>query len=146
MKRILSVSLIMLAAVSTQAQWKPDPNDVPAYNAAPPPKGQKLPRVLTPAQVAQQGFDHPAHAAAYRAAAKYPAVMHQLPCYCHCDRGHGHNSLHSCFEDTHGANCSTCMQEAILAAQMTDQGKTPKQIRAAIIAGDWQKIELRNIK
>jgi hypothetical protein len=33
-----------------------------------------------------------------------------------------------------------------LAAQMTDQGKTPKQIRAAIIAGDWQKIELRNIK
>jgi hypothetical protein len=93
-----------------------------------------------------QGYDHPAIATSYRSAGKHPAVMHQLPCYCHCDRGHGHNSLHSCFEDTHGANCSTCMQEAILAARMTEQGKTPKQIRAAIIAGDWQKIDLRNIK
>jgi hypothetical protein len=146
MKRILSVSLIMLVAVSTQAQWRPDPNDVPAYNAAPPRKGQHLPAVLTPAQIAAQGFDHPAHAAAYRAAAKHGTVLHQLPCYCHCDRGMGHNSLHSCFENLHGANCSTCMQEAILAARMTEQGKAPKAIRAAIIAGEWQKIDLEKVK
>jgi hypothetical protein len=146
MKRILSLSLITLIAVSTQAQWKPDPHDVPAYNAAPPRKGHKLPPVLTPQQLAAQGFDHPAHAASYRAAAKHAAVMHQLPCYCHCDRGMGHNSLHSCFENTHGANCSTCMQEALLAAKMTEQGKTPKQIRASIIAGEWQKIDLQSIR
>jgi hypothetical protein len=146
MKRVLSVGLIFLFAISTQAQWRPDPSDVPAYNAAPPRKGQKLPAILTTTQIKAMGYDHPAHAAAYRAAAKHPAVMHQMPCYCHCDRGHGHNSLHSCFEDAHGANCSTCMQEAILAAQMTEQGKTPKQIRAAIIAGDWQKIDLQSIR
>src|SRR5690348_17686746 len=31
-----------------------------------------------------------------------PVVLHQQPCYCYCDRM-GHNSLHSCFEGTHGA-------------------------------------------
>ena len=32
----------------------------------------------------------------------------------------------------HGANCATCMKEALYAEQQTKLGKTPKQIRAAI--------------
>jgi hypothetical protein len=146
MKRAITLVILSVLAVTTQAQWRPDPNDVPAYNAAPPSKGQKLPRILAGADLLGPAFTHPAQAASYRAAAKIPKVLHQLPCYCYCDRGHGHNSLHSCFEDTHGAHCSTCMQEAILAEQMTRQGKTAKQIRAAIMKGDFQKVDLNTVK
>jgi hypothetical protein len=146
MKRSLAVLLISLLAVTTQAQWRPDPNDVPAYNAAPPAKGQKLPPILSGASLMGPSFQHPAQAASYRAAAKIPNVLHQLPCYCYCDRGHGHNSLHSCFEDTHGAHCSTCMQEALFAERMTREGKTVKQIRAAIMNGDFQKVDLNKVK
>jgi hypothetical protein len=38
------------------------------------------------------------------------------------------------------------MQEAILAEQMTRQGKTAKQIRAAIMKGDFQKVDLNTVK
>jgi hypothetical protein len=146
MKRLLSMILVTLLAITTQAQWRPNPNDVPAYNAAPPAKGQKLRPVLAGADLMGPNFQHPAQAASYRAAAKIPKVLHQLPCYCYCDRGHGHNSLHSCFEDTHGAHCTTCMQEAILAEQMVREKKTVKQIRAAIMKGDFQKIDLNKVK
>jgi hypothetical protein len=75
-------------------------------------------------------------------AAAIPAVLHQQPCYCHCDKVMGHNSLHSCFEGTHGATCSTCMKEAIYAYQQTKKGQTPAQIRAGIEHGDWQTVDL----
>jgi len=146
MRRFASIAFIGFLAVATQAQWRPDPNDVPAYNAAPPAKGQKLPPILSGASLMGPAFTIPAQGVAYRAAAKIPTILHQLPCYCYCDRGHGHNSLHSCFEDTHGAHCSTCMQEALLAEQMSRQGKTVKQIRAAVMNGDFQKIDLKQVK
>jgi hypothetical protein len=75
-------------------------------------------------------------------AAKIPNVIHQQPCYCHCDRAMGHNSLHSCFEGTHGAACSTCMKEAVYAYEQTKKGKTPAQIRTAIEHGDWIDVDL----
>jgi hypothetical protein len=146
MKRWSAIFLISLLAITTQAQWRPDPKDVPAYNAAPPAKGQKLPPILSGASLMGPSFQHPAQATSYRAAAKVPNVLHQLPCYCYCDRGHGHNSLHSCFEDTHGSHCTTCMQEAILAERMTREGKSVKQIRAAIMNGDFQKVDLNKVK
>ena len=31
---------------------------------------------------------------AYQAAREIPQTLAQLPCYCHCDRGIGHKSLH----------------------------------------------------
>ena len=61
----------------------------------------------------------------------------------YCDRTAGHNSLHSCFESEHGAHCSTCMKEAFFAQEMTAKGKTPAQIRAAIIKGDFEKVDLQ---
>ena len=66
----------------------------------------------------------------------------QQPCYCRCDREMGHNSLHSCFEGTHGAACSTGMKEGVFAYQMTKKGKTPAQIRAAIERGEWMNVDL----
>src|SRR6185369_11225725 len=54
----------------------------------------------------------------------------QLPCYCHCDRGMGHKSLHSCFEDDHAASCATCINEALLARKLEKEQKlSPAQIR-----------------
>src|SRR5438445_367956 len=85
-----------------------------------------------------EDFQYPVTKKAYAAAAKIPGVLHQLPCYCYCDRGHGHKSLRTCFESEHGANCSTCMKEALFAEQETKKGKTPAQIRAEIIHGDYK--------
>jgi uncharacterized protein with PCYCGC motif len=72
---------------------------------------------------------------AYRAVREIPVTIAQLPCYCHCDRGFGHKSLYSCFEDDHAAHCATCVQEALLALRLERERKmTPAQIRDAIVA------------
>lgn len=139
MQRLFGVALISLMAIGGSAQWL-QPEGVPAYNSAPPAKGSHLPHILAGKEI--ENFQYPVMKKAYAAAAKVPAVLHQLPCYCHCDRNHGHKSLHTCFESEHGANCSTCMKEALFAEQETRKGKTPAQIRAAIIHGDYEKIDL----
>ncbi len=84
--------------------------------------------------------------AAYHDAAKVQRVIYQLPCYCHCDRAMGHESLRSCFEGLHGAECTTCSKEAIYAYEMTQQGKTVAEIREGIMRGEFQKIDLKDVK
>ncbi|MGC1785638.1 MAG: CYCXC family (seleno)protein [Terriglobales bacterium] len=85
-------------------------------------------------------FPYQTHA--YELAAKIPKILYQQPCYCHCDRSMGHNSLHSCFSGTHGAECGTCLQELYYTYTMYKQGKTARQIRAGIMQGDWKSIDL----
>lgn len=70
---------------------------------------------------------------AYQAAKEIPEVLAQLPCYCHCDRGHGHKSLHSCFESEHGENCGICIGEAIMAQTLHKRGVSVTEIRKQII-------------
>jgi hypothetical protein len=41
---------------------------------------------------------------AYAAAKRIPEVLAQQPCYCFCDRGHGHGSLLHCHIDNHSAD------------------------------------------
>jgi hypothetical protein len=140
MKRILGCVVLGLVTMVASAQWTNPSDDVPAYNATAPKK--HLPPVLSGDQLTGPYFSHPYQVTVYKMAAKIPAVLHQQPCYCHCDRVMGHNSLHSCFEGTHGAACSTCMREAVYAYQETMKGVTPAQIRAGIERGDWQTIDL----
>lgn len=71
---------------------------------------------------------------AYQAAKEIPEILAQLPCYCHCDRGHGHKSLHSCFESEHGENCGICIAEAVMAHQLKKGGASVVEIRKQIIA------------
>ena len=72
---------------------------------------------------------------AYRAVREIPVTIAQLPCYCHCDRGFGHKSLYSCFEDDHAAHCAVCVNEALLALKLEKEQKlTPVQIRETIVA------------
>lgn len=71
---------------------------------------------------------------AYRAVREIPQTIAQMPCYCHCDRGMGHKSLYSCFEDDHASHCAVCVNEALLALKLEKQDKlTPAQIRERIV-------------
>ena len=99
---------------------------VPAHNKEAPPRSS-LDQTLAPeiftGNVRQ----------AYQVAKDIPQTLAQLPCYCHCDMSQGHKSLHSCFEDEHGANCGICIGEALMAHNLQRQGLTDAQIRERII-------------
>ena len=75
---------------------------------------------------------------AYQAAREIPQTLAQLPCYCHCDRGHNHKSLHSCFESEHGENCGICIGEAVMAYNLERQGLAASEIRKRVIAAYGQ--------
>ena len=143
-KHALLLAGMLVLIMVTSAPWagSQDQGAVPAYNAGPPPKGTTLPPILGKDQLWGETAEHPYQTHAYELAAKIPLVLHQLPCYCYCDRM-GHNSLHSCFESAHGAHCSTCLKEAYYAYLEHKKGKTAAQIRAGIIKGDWQQIDLQ---
>ena len=71
----------------------------------------------------------------YEAAKAIPQTLAQLPCYCHCDKGFGHKSQHTCFVDDHAAHCAVCIDEALLAYKLEKEEKLkPEQIRERIIA------------
>jgi hypothetical protein len=138
MKKSALLLLISLLAVVCAAQG----DRVPAYNHGPLKPGDALP-ILPKDQWKGEAFQFPYQVRAYELAAKIPDVIYQMPCYCYCDRM-GHNSLHSCFESTHGAHCALCMKEVFYAYEQTRLKKTPTQIRAGIIRGDWKAIDLES--
>lgn len=151
MKKALFILALLCVAAATaitqagwQASWTGDKDQIPAYYKALPPKTEKLPPVLTEQQLAAEGLNHPAVQAAYKAAARVPRIMTEQPCYCFCDRNHGHKSLHSCFEGTHGANCGTCVAEALYTYKMSKKGWTAGQIRDGIIKGEYKQIDLNH--
>jgi hypothetical protein len=143
--RVLTLSFVLVVTLSVSAQWtsQQDEGGVPAYNSAAPAKGAKLPPILTKDQLWGNDAQNAYQTHAYELAAKIPNVIHQQPCYCYCDRM-GHNSLHSCFENTHGARCSTCLKELYYSYQQSKKGQTAAQIRAGIIKGDWKLIDLQS--
>ena len=101
---------------------------IPAYFKVAPSKSSLAP-TLDPEKFTGPTRD------AYRAVKQIPVTIAQLPCYCYCDRGHGHKSLYSCFEDDHAAHCATCVNEALLALKLEREQKlTPAQIRDTIVA------------
>lgn len=145
-RRSLTLAFLFLVTLTVSAQWtsSQDEGGVPAYNAGPPAKGTKLPPILGKDQLWGADAQSPYQLHAYELAAKIPTVLHQQPCYCYCDRM-GHNSLHSCFENTHGAQCATCLKELYYSYQQKQKGKTATQIRAGIIKGEWKQIDLQSV-
>jgi hypothetical protein len=145
MKSFLAIFALILAGGITYAQWaNGTSNPVPAYHTSPPAKNAKLAPILSQQQLEHYGLTMPVQREAYKAAAKSSAVIYQMPCYCYCDRNHGHKSLRSCFEGTHGANCGTCAQESLYSYQMSRKGWSVNQIRDGIIRGDFRQIDLEN--
>ncbi len=101
---------------------------VPAYYRTAPP-ANTLPPTLSPALFTGN------ERLAYQAAKEIPQTLAQMPCYCHCDKGHGHKSLLSCFESQHGENCGICIGEALMAHQLKKRSRlTDAEIREQIIA------------
>ena len=147
-KRILTSLFVVLATLAVSAQWvnqeAGSDTDIPAYNAAPPQKGQKVPPLLPADQLMDPSL-MPAQVRAYELAPKISSIIYQQPCYCYCDRSVGHNSLHSCFESKHGANCGTCLKELFYTYDMHQKGKTARQIRQGIIKGDWKSVDLQTV-
>ena len=141
MKRIYSAVFVALFAVTTSAQWL---DDTPAFHAAPPAKGQKLAPILRPDQVTGPGVQYAYQKNAYALAAKADKAIYQQPCYCHCDKGHGHTSLRSCFESIHGAHCGICLKEAVYTYQQSKKGKTAAQIRQGIMSKAYEKVDLES--
>lgn len=142
MTRILLTLALGLVTAASYAQFSNPMDDIPAYHPQAPASVSTLPAILSGKQLTGPYFRYRWQVKAYQEAAKIPAVLYQLPCYCRCDRALGHASLHSCFEGTHGATCSTCAQEEIYAYEMTKKGWTPKQIREGIEHQAYEKIDL----
>ena len=130
-------SLAVLRSQQTQspkgAASKQSAQPVPPYHKSAE-DAKPLPRLLP----ASAFSDRPLVAKAYQIANEIPLVIAQQPCYCHCDKEYGHGSLLDCFASSHTAGCGVCMGETFFAYQMTKQGKTPAEIRQAIIRGEWR--------
>jgi hypothetical protein len=142
--RVFASAVLFLMVTMVSAPWLQSEADegVPHFNAGPPGANAKLPAILTTDQLVGENTQYPYQTHAYELAAKIAKVIYQQPCYCYCDRGMGHNSLHSCFSSTHGARCGTCLKELYYTYNMNKQGKSAKEIRAGIIKGDWKVIDL----
>ena len=140
MRKLIGCLIAGLTAIAASAQWSDPTQDIPAYSAEAP--AHPLPALLHGDQLTGPYFAQPYKVAIYKMAAKIPAVLSQQPCYCRCDRAMGHTSLHSCFEGLHGAECSTCMKEALFSYQQTKKGETPVQIRAGIERGEWMNVNI----
>jgi len=145
MKRGLTLACLVLLVLAVSTPWAISQQDeaTPKYNAGPPAKDATLPPILGREQLWGSNAQYPYQSHAYELAAKIPAVLHQQPCYCYCDRGMGHNSLHSCFEGIHGAQCSVCLKELYYSYSMSKKGKTAAQIRQGIIKGEWKQVDLQ---
>lgn len=82
-------------------------------------------------------------ARAYRFAADRPDVLRVTACYCGCE-GRGHANNEDCFVaersaagevtrwENHGVACALCVDVAVSAADLTDQGANPAEAAAWI--------------
>ncbi len=74
----------------------------------------------------------PRVAETYELAAEIPAVLDGVYCFCLCHQNFGHYSLLDCFTSDHGAGCNICLDEAVLAYQMTQDGGSLDDIRREV--------------
>ena len=123
----------LIAGLLPGADTTPQSN-VPAYMSEKQ-ANKKLPATLPPSN-----FSDSQTARAYEVAKEIPKVLAQLPCYCWCSRG-GHRGLLDCYVTEHAAHCGICKKEALYAATLTKQGKTPAEIRALIAQNGWVTAE-----
>ncbi|MEP7344639.1 MAG: CYCXC family (seleno)protein [Gemmatimonadaceae bacterium] len=133
----MALTMLALAACSKNASPPHQQTSLSSAGADP----VQAPSTVTPADANRPNavmnavlFDDPQVRAAYVAAKKYAHVLEQIYCYCHCKENIGHRALVQCFETEHASGCDVCMTEAMTAAKMTEEGKTPKEIQQAIDA------------
>ena len=95
-----------------------------------------------PTTLQPSAFSEPKIARAYEIAKRIPDVLVQQPSYCLLSQRH-HHSLLDCFRTNDAAHCGQiCLKEAYLADELSRAGKSPQEIRSAIIAGVWRSVKL----
>src|SRR5260370_35267741 len=112
---------------------------VPAFHA-------QAPQSALPATMDSELFPDLVVQNAYAVAAKIKKTLYQQPCYCHCDRSHGHTSLLDCFASKHGPGCGTCIYEDFYAFEQSGKGKNAAQIREGSIKGEWKSVDAAKYK
>ena len=140
----LGVGAFLLIQSREKARTPPDLSEALFAPASPPSAHThtaRVPAYQQPDEVKELGPTLPAAQffgktrEAYEVARKIPQTLAQLPCYCECDRGFGHKSLHTCFMDDHASHCAVCVDEALLAYRLEKEEKlSPEQVRDRIIA------------
>jgi hypothetical protein len=143
MKKMFGGMLLLLLAIGLVALPQPASSNAPQFGSADavPAFHAQAPKDALPATMDPQTFAQPAVMNAYAIAGRIKKVLYQEPCYCHCDRSQGHGSLLDCFVSKHGSGCDICMNEAFYSYEQTRKAKTPAQIRAGIIKGEWQSVD-----
>jgi hypothetical protein len=99
--------------------------------------GEHGPAVVAPLDLASVS---PAIAEHYRFAAAHEAELRQVPCFCGCEEFLGHRDLYDCFVradgagwDAHAAGCGVCIGEAITSRELLDAGRSPTEVRDAVV-------------
>ncbi len=121
-------------AAAVTAQSAPE-ESTPAFHA-------QAPSGALPATMSSDTFSDPVVQNAYTVAGRVKKVLYQEPCYCHCDRSQGHESLLDCFVSKHGSGCDICIREDLYSYEQTRKGKTPAQIRDGIMQGEWKSVDV----
>jgi Protein of unknown function with PCYCGC motif len=146
MRRYLGLSFVIavltIGLALCAGGWPPSSKQTPAstahHNFHEAPSTGRLPPVLG----ASQFEDNPAAYVAYSLASRIPQTLYQVPCYCGCDRNHGHESLLDCFTGQHGTHCRICQKEAVFCFLEENKGKTPAEIREAMGKGQVSDFDL----
>lgn len=90
----------------------------------------------------------------YRFALSSQHILEQVPCYCGCGPI-GHDSVYACFIkdslpngevifDYHASGCGICVDITLDAMRLTQQGKTPPEIKL-IIDDTYAKFGVSNM-
>src|SRR5207302_10572656 len=88
LKRALLLAFLFFVTLTLSAQWTTEdkPSGVPAYNAAPPRAGTKLPPILPKEQLWGEDAQYPYQTHAYDLAKNIPVGHQHQPRYGYCDR------------------------------------------------------------
>lgn len=94
------------------------------------------PGIMTETGQVLQSKDFFRAANAYQIAEEMPQTLDALYCYCKCKESPTlqHKTLLTCYTTDHAAKCGICMHEAEVASDLTKQGKSIPEIRAAVDA------------
>ena len=133
---ILSCASSLLSGNARPSRGHPQSGSDLAYHHHPP--EEPLPPTLDPEAYREN------HAAfvSYKLAAAIKETLYQVPCYCPCRRGLGHQSLLDCYTSKHGEHCPTCQREVLFCYLEQKKGKSPVEIRDAMAKGKAAKLNL----
>jgi hypothetical protein len=124
---VAAVAVMLVGAATSRLMV----SRAPAHHHPEPRPGVTAERVLLTFSLPRE---IPTTVAAYEAAARIPAWLDGIRCYCACSATLGHRSLLSCFEDEHGALCQVCQDEALIAGQVAGTGGMLEDARREVDA------------